>query len=230
MLALIDKNIWTFYQDLVLLGIPVGARMSLVEVNEGELLAISPIKMTDSVLRQIKEAGEIKWIVAPNSFHHMYVNGCQRAFPEAMSFAPRSLLKKRTDLTFTGVIENGAKYPWDEVLQTHLYEPSSSFSEAMFFHNDSGTLIVTDFLFNLKDPKTWYLKLATRALNMSGELRIGRLMKWVSRDASEVGRVLEKVREWKPRRLILAHGDLVEGDVAVLLEKAIKKAGLPLPA
>ena len=49
MLALIDRGIWTYQQELKLFGIHTGTRMTLVEVGDGQLVAISPIKMTDSV-------------------------------------------------------------------------------------------------------------------------------------------------------------------------------------
>ena len=221
MLALIDKGIWTYRQELNLLGLEVGTRMTLMEIEERQLLAVSPVKMTDSVLRQIEAAGKIRWIVAPNNYHHLYVNSCMRAFPEAIAFAARPLIKKRQDIHFQGVLEGEENYPWTSEVELHLFQPSESYSEALLFHKLSRTLVVTDFVFNLKDPNAGYKRFITRLLKISGGLQMSRLTGFISTPGSILD-VLDRVESWRPERLIMAHGEIVEGDIAEYLRQATR--------
>lgn len=219
MLALIDKDLWTYHQELVLMGIPVGTRMSLIEINEGELLAISPIKFTDSVLRQVQEAGHIKWIIAPNPYHHLYVMSCKRAFPEALVYAPRPLIAKRPDINFEGTIESGGSFPWDESIETYVFEPHNKYSEVILFHKKTRSLIVTDFIFNLKPPTNPLLGFVTKSMKIAGPPQISRFMRFLSRNPSAIQATLEKIRAWQPQRLIMAHGDIIEKPIAPMVDE-----------
>lgn len=218
MLALIDKGLWTYHQDLQLLGINIGTRMSLIEIREGELLAVSPIKFTDSVLRQVQEAGQIKWIIAPNPYHHLYVMSCKRAFPEATAFAPRSLISKRPDIGFQGVIEAKGTYPWDEAVETYLFEPQNKYSEVLLFHKASKSLIVTDYMFNLKPPTQPLARFVTKAMKIAGRPQMSRFMRFLARNPQAIDEANHQIKMWQPQRMIMAHGEIVEGPVAPLFD------------
>ncbi len=223
MLALIDKGIWTYQQELKLLGFPLGTRMTVIEVSEGELLLVSPVKMTDSALRQVGEAGNVKWIIAPNPFHHIYLNSAVRGFPDAITFAPRSLIIKRQDFNFQGVIEKQSEFPWKGAVEYHLYEPSAKYSEVLLFHPLSQTLIVTDFIFNLKEPHGTFHKVLGKVLNLTGKPSFSLLSGLMVKDRKDVKEAVAQIEKWNPKRLIMAHGELFEGDVVSLVKDATKR-------
>ncbi|GGA40615.1 DUF4336 domain-containing protein [Okeania sp. KiyG1] len=72
MLRKIDCNIWVAEQPLRFLGLDVGTRMTVISLKNGELAVISPIKVDKKIIEQLKEIGNVKHIIAPNLFHHLF--------------------------------------------------------------------------------------------------------------------------------------------------------------
>ena len=51
MLKEVDTNIWVAEQKLKYLGLQVGTRMTIIRLNNGELVVISPIKIDKKLIR-----------------------------------------------------------------------------------------------------------------------------------------------------------------------------------
>ncbi len=100
--------------------------------------------------------------------------------------------------------------------------------EVAFFHKSSKTLILVDLLENIGDDfrhptdrilRFWW-KVVFRMWNnpkAAPEYQLG----WGRKDIVKIG--LDKILGWKAERVILAHGELIEGNVDVVLGSAWHK-------
>ncbi|MEM9693639.1 MAG: DUF4336 domain-containing protein [Myxococcota bacterium] len=198
------------------LGVVFPIRMTVVRHGD-ELTLLSPIAVDDDLGRALETLGRVRNIVAPNLFHHVHLEAAAQRFPQASLWAPPGLAKKRPDLTFDATLEGGSTPFGLEVL---ALEGAPALHEHVFFHAPSGTLVVTDLVFNMSDAANWIsrfvFRYVARAYQRVAQSRLFRLfVKDRAAAASSLGRMLELDFD----RLVMAHGDIVAtGGRAALAE------------
>ena len=104
MLHSIADDLWVAEQPLRYLGVALTTRMTIVRLANGALLVHSPIHLTDELRSAAESAGHVRFIVAPNRFHHLFVADWQKAYPDAQTFCAPGLDAKRADLKFTAIL------------------------------------------------------------------------------------------------------------------------------
>ncbi len=124
------------------LGVEVGARMTVLETDEG-LLVHSPIDVDPQV---VTAHGTPRWVVAPNRLHHLYVGRWLDAGLEG--WAAPGLPAKRPDLSFHGVLD-GAHAPFGDAIGVYPLACFPFTNEVVLHHRPSRTLVVTDLLFHI---------------------------------------------------------------------------------
>jgi hypothetical protein len=63
-------------------GLELSARLTLIRLADGTLVAHSPCPIDDALAGEVEALGELRHIVAPGNFHHFYFTDWQRRFPE----------------------------------------------------------------------------------------------------------------------------------------------------
>ncbi|MGB7291541.1 MAG: DUF4336 domain-containing protein [Thermodesulfobacteriota bacterium] len=101
-LTSLAPNLWIFDQPLKFLGIEIGTRMTIVRLETGDLFLHSPIQLTRETSKQLDALGTVRYVVAPNRFHHLYIKDYFSAYPKAEIFAAPSLQKKRPKRKLNG--------------------------------------------------------------------------------------------------------------------------------
>lgn len=183
-------------------GLEVGARMTVIELTGG-LLVHSPVALDPS---SVAHLGELRWIIAPNLFHHLYVGPWAAAGAEAWC-AP-GLAKKRPDVAFKGELGGGA-HPFGDEIELL---PLSSFpmsNEVIVLHRPSGTLITSDLVFNIPPSAPAMTRAAMRCLGGYPGCRTTLLERVaMKRDVArkEIGAIMSRDYD----RVIMAHGDIIE--------------------
>lgn len=87
-------NIWIVASKTVpFFGLPSTTRMTVVRLDDGALWLQSPIALSDELLEEVKALGEVSYLLAFNSLHHLFVKDWQQAFPNALSYATEELAK-----------------------------------------------------------------------------------------------------------------------------------------
>src|ERR1700752_4892611 len=104
MLRAIADDLWVAEQPLRYLGVALTTRMTIVRLADGALIVHSPIRLTDELRSVAASAGDVRFIVAPNRFHHLFVPDWQKAYPDAKTFCAPGLETKRADLKFTAIL------------------------------------------------------------------------------------------------------------------------------
>jgi len=92
----LDDDIWIVHgADVVFAGAAMHTRMTVVRLGSGGLWVHSPIQMDPDVNTFIAElAAPVAALVAPNKFHHLYVQAWRKAHPQAQVFAEAALMQK----------------------------------------------------------------------------------------------------------------------------------------
>src|SRR5436190_1190713 len=137
----IDANLWVCEQPLRFLGFQVGARMTLVRLSSGEVLAISPVRLTAELKAEVDAIGPVRQVVAPNLYHHLSAGDWMAAYPEAQAHAAPGLQKKRKDLSFHATLDDHAPAAWARDLDQIAWRGSPQLNEVVFLHRRTRTLI-----------------------------------------------------------------------------------------
>ena len=200
-------------------GLELGARMTVLEVDGG-LLVHAPLGVP---LETLGHLGPPRWLLAPNTFHHLHVGPWIAAGCEA--WAAPGLAEKRPDLAFHGVVAPGVQPFGPDVA---LF-PLSCFpftNEVVVYHRPSRTLLVTDLVFNLAPTAPWLTRAAMRCAGGYPGCRTTALERGLMRREAarrEIGDLLSLDFD----RLIMAHGQVIESGGRAALARAFAWLGVP---
>jgi len=112
-----DKAIPKFLQKY-----DFSTRMTVIRLTDGGLFLHSPIRLDgglraapirlDGGLRaELDGLGEVRAIVAPNKFHHLFAGDACAAYPKAKLYGALGLPVKRKDLKFAGMLGDEPRRP-----------------------------------------------------------------------------------------------------------------------
>ncbi|XGC81674.1 DUF4336 domain-containing protein [Bdellovibrio bacteriovorus] len=225
MLIPVATNIWVAEGEASLPGgFKMPGRMTIIRLENGELMVISPIMANDDLFNEVNHLGEVKHVIAPNGMHHLYFKDFALNYPKAETWAPLELHAKRSDIRFTKNLSDLEFHPWkDEVEVFSVKANAPVFEEITFFHKLSETLIVTDLFFNWhKFPNTFY-KLFSKVNGAYKKLEITKIGRKSFTHTISLKGLLNQVQQWSPKTLIIAHGDIVYEDTLNKVTAALKK-------
>ncbi|HYB98327.1 MAG TPA: DUF4336 domain-containing protein [Candidatus Limnocylindrales bacterium] len=219
-LASVGENLWCRHQALRAGGIELGTRMTVVRTQRRQLLVHSPVALDDQLRRHLDKLGTVRWVVAPNRFHHLWVTDWKRAYPAAALWVARGLPQKRPDLPAYEVLGPMLDAPWSPDLEHELVAGVPAMNEVVFFHAASRTLITADLLFYAGAEAPWMTRLALTLAGVRGEYGTTWLEWLLLRDRAAARRSFERILGWDFDRVIIAHGRIVEIAGREVLRKA----------
>jgi hypothetical protein len=212
----VAPDLWTASQSFRFGGIEIGCRMTIVRLPSQELVLISPIALKHGDRKTLDALGTVKHLIAPNLFHHLYFGAVQAIYPEAKAWGVLGLSQKRPDLKFDVLLDHPGNFE-----NTLAYLPFAGFGsilpsgiktaqETVFWHQPSGTLILTDIAFNFDETFPFTTRLAAQILGTYNTLRPSRLEQWGTFDKAAVEASIRQVLTWDFDRVIPGHGSIVE--------------------
>jgi hypothetical protein len=220
----IAGRIWLCRYPVRYAGTAFDARMTVIRLADGRLMLHSPCEIDAAMREAISALGAVAYVVAPGTFHYLHVPSAQAAFPQAETFVCPGIERKRPDLAFDGLLSDTPPAAWADELDQVLVRGSRWMWEVAFFHRATKTLILVDLVENFTDDTphaSWQLKLWWRLVfhmwnnpRPAPEYQLG----WKDKQAARAS--LKRILEWDFRRVILAHGDLIEADARALVTKA----------
>lgn len=231
MLREIDRNIWVGERQLKFLGLEVGTRMTVIRLDNGELIIISPIDVDETTIQQINALGHVTTIIAPNCYHHLFLNNFKSIYPNAEIWVAPGLDLKRPDITSDRIFNecgkvgnsNEIEYLLFAGFQTLGIGNSGILNEIVFWHRESQTLILTDTAFHFDVSFPWQTRLIAKVLGGDRSLEPTLLEKLASRDKERVKQSIQKVLCWDFERVIMAHGSIIERDGKRQLQAGYEK-------
>jgi Domain of unknown function (DUF4336) len=228
MLNRIADSLWVAEQPHRYLGVALTTRMTIIRLVGGVLMVHSPIHLTQELLFDAGSIGSVRFIIAPNRFHHLFVADWQRAYPNAQTFCAPGLDTKRADLNFTATLGEAPPAAWADEVDQAFMRAFPPLSEIVFFHRKTRTVIFTDLLFNIARHDSPYARFLLRLDGAFHGPAIPRSFKLLLRSRrSECAAFLQKITSWDFDRAILAHGDIIESGAQPLIERAWQFAKRP---
>ena len=212
----ITNNLWTASQPLRFLGLEVGARMTVVRLSNDELVLISPISLRGADCLTLDGLGTVRHIIAPNLFHHLFIDQTQTLYPRATVWGVEGLADKRPDLKIdallnrVGTFANELDYLPFAGFAAILPRGIVQANETVFYHRPSRTLILIDIAFNFDQSSGLGTQLAARIMGSYNVLKPSRMEKWGTRNKDKVEASIRQVLAWDFDRVIPAHGSIVE--------------------
>ncbi len=219
MVQAIADNLWVEARPLRFAGVETGTRMTVVRLNDGGLFVHSPVSLQAGTRQAVDALGPVKAIVAPSRFHHLYVKEWTQAYPDAVVCACPGLERKRPDLSWSRVLGDTPEEEWRGEIEQVFFEARSLENEVVFFHRATRTLICADLLFNLANHPS---RLTRVVAWLIGNRKPGAtlLERLIIRDRAAAREQVGRMLAWKPERIVLAHGDLVETGGQEVLRRA----------
>ena len=226
MLRQIDGSLWVAEQPLKFLGLEVGTRMTVVRLSNKSLVLISPIKIDSETRQQLDTLGTVKYLIAPNLFHYLYLPRCQQMYPRAETISPPGLANKKPELSVNKVftedlIEFKSELEYTLLAGFQVFVPPkiAVVNEVVFYHLASKTLIITDSAFNFDNTFPFVTQLATRVLGSYQVLKPSWLEKIAVKDKQQLRQSIDKILAWDFQRVIMAHGQIVDFEAKQQLTK-----------
>ncbi|MCW8329994.1 DUF4336 domain-containing protein [Photobacterium sp. SDRW27] len=204
-----NNRIW--YQDMPFRvnGISVGARMTVIRLDNNKLFIHSPVELTTQLQLELTKLGQVFAIVSPNMNHHLFLSEWWLAYPEAYFFAPPGLQNKRTDLAFDDALSAQTPSLWRHQLYQTLLRGSDKMEEVIFCDPQSQTLIVGDTLawFN---PSPGILTTMLGLVNgCYHDPAMPLYWRMTFKDKTRLRQSLQEILTWPFDRIILSHGQVI---------------------
>lgn len=190
----------------------LGHRMTVVRLPNGGLWLHSPVAFSDALAQALATLGSVQHIVAPNCVHDTYLEGWFAACPTARFHGAPGLAKARPTLPFTDTLSDAGAPEWAAVFDQHILRGMPRINELVFFHRDSGTLIVTDLVFNLGPDMPILSRVLLRLNQCYCTFGPSRLLKSMIKDRAALRTSLETIFAWDFDRIILSHGENILHD------------------
>jgi hypothetical protein len=203
MVAEVTTDVWEVQDRLRLPGgVLMPLRMTVLRLGR-RLLLHSPVALSDDDARAIAALGTPTWVVAPSLLHHRFVRPCLDRWPGATLLGVAGLARKRPDLPWQGEVGSIG----DDV-QAVTVEGAPAFTEVALHHAPTGTLLVTDLLFNIVSPANRRTAVLLSLMGTRGRLAMSRAWRFGTRDRAALKASVEKILAWPFRRVLPGHGEI----------------------
>ncbi|KAG8167614.1 hypothetical protein KVR01_003303 [Diaporthe batatas] len=240
----ITPNVVTFSVPFKRFGtIPVGGRGTVVKLTSGALAVFSPVAMTDDVKAKLAElGGTVKYIIAPDIEHHIFITEWHQAYPEAKIIGPEGLPEKRVKqsandpkigkeefaVIFTAKDKLNIKVDeeFDRDFQ-YEYVDSHANKELVFLYKPERVMIEADLMFNLPADEQYSKcpesekkvgfpgKLFVNMQTTQGEAKGMKRFLWYvlsARDRNGFNESVKRINDWDFDTLIPCHGETLVGN------------------
>ena len=174
--------------------------MTVIRLLNGALWVHSPIEPTPSVVAEFSSLGDVRYVLAPNRTHHLFFNRFLNSFPQATGFVAPGLASKVNDLSEYSIIPPPG--PWRDELQSWFIDGLPVLSETVWFHEDTGTLVLTDLLFLFGTNNTGLAKWVAKLLGVYDRLGMSLTMKLMTKDKQTLRRSIEPLLSLPIQRIV----------------------------
>ncbi len=205
-------------------GFRYPTRMVVIRLSGGELFICSPIPLSEELRAAVNALGHVRFVIAPNALHHLFLGDWQRAYPDARLYAPPGLRAKRKDIAFDGDLGDAPASEWSADIDQVLVPGNAITIEIVFFHRKSGTAIFTDLIQHFGPTwfTGWRALVARLDLMVAPEAQVPRKFRFAFYDRSTARAALRRILAWPVTSVLMAHGPPIEADGRTFLARAFR--------
>jgi hypothetical protein len=192
-------------------------KMSVIRMRDGALLFHNAIALSEPCMQELEAFGRPAYVVVPGAFHRQDARIWKDRYPQAKVVSPRGAAKRVASIV---PVELGYdEMPSDDSVKLSHFEGVEEREGYVEVRSADGTtLIINDIICNL--PKSGGLLGFFMA--PTGQPSVPRITRWmITKARGALGEHLDTLSKTTAlRRLILSHGDNIEGDAAGALATA----------
>jgi Domain of unknown function (DUF4336) len=225
MLKQFGREIWTAEgSDVVaMLGFHYPTRMVVIRLTS-DLFVWSPVALSDGLRAEVDALGVVRYLIAPNSLHHMFIADWKRAYPTAQVYAAPGLREKCKDIVFDAELGSGPIADWSDDIEHVLVQGNVITTEAVFFHRKSSTVIFTDLIQQF--PANWFSGwrtwIAKWDLMLGAQPSVPRKFRAAFTDRRTARASLERILAWPAEKVLMAHGTPITADGSAFIRRAFR--------
>ncbi len=223
LLQSIDENIWTIGSEQKFLGVDFGSRMTVIRLSSGDLFLHSPIKINQELASELEALGEVKYLIAPNKYHHLHITDYTSRYPKAEVWGAPGLVKKRRDINFTGEFGDSTEPKWPGEIEYVFFEGVPFTNEVVFYHPQSRTVIFTDLIFNVGTDESLGVKLYAWLDGVKDAPDMPRILRFMVRDREAARESVNKILSWDFDRVSCTHRNIIQSGGKEIVSKAFGK-------
>jgi hypothetical protein len=213
----VDNNLLTVQGELPM---PIGdfpRRMTVARLKDGRLVIFSAIALDEPEMKKIEDFGRPAFLIVPSDIHRMDARIWKERYPDLFVVAPEGARERVEEV----VPVNATSAELRDSRVRYMTVPGTDEGEsALIVQTATGTtLVLNDLIWNVHDRPGlggWLY----RALHLTGPepqiVNVIRMRKIKDRRA-----VSGQLESWSRlrglNRIIVSHGDIVEGDPRTLL-------------
>lgn len=189
--------------------IPIPVRMTVIRLDEGQLILHSPIPLSRELRDELDALGPVGFIVVPEA-HGRFAAQAAQAYPSAELLAAPRAPRRRRFLSFDAPLADEPPDAWRGQVETLLVR-GFRLNEVLLFHRKSRTLVLTDLCFNIQRSSSRVGRAFFRANGMWRYFGPSRIIRRVAvSDHATLLDSLERAFEWGFERIVPGHGDVIE--------------------
>ncbi|MFY9923173.1 MAG: DUF4336 domain-containing protein [Opitutaceae bacterium] len=206
------------------MGVTFPTRMIVVKLTEGPLWLNSPVSVPPNVLDRIKALGPVKYLIAPTRMHVWRLEEWHALFPDAELWAPPQIPNAFKRLPFTGNLTDLPPCGWADDIEQLVFRGNLFIDEVFFFHKQSRTVVMADFIQNhLPEKGKPFRNALFKLMGVSfppGGVALDIRLSFTNRKLARQS--LERLLSWDFDKLIIAHGVNIERDAKTFVERAFQ--------
>lgn len=215
------------FAQVLPLGFRFPARMTVLPLGEGQLALLSPVPIDAASAEALARLGQVRFLIAPNLLHHLYLHAASRRYPEARVLAPAGLAHKRPELRIDGTLEQPLPAELAAAVDVIALAGAPGIGEFAFYHRASRTLVLTDLVFHVLRPEGWLAHLVLWLGGCHRRLAASRFWRLKVEDRAAFGASVAGLLELPFQTLVMAHGEVITEQARPRLASALRWA---LPA
>jgi hypothetical protein len=197
-------------------------RMTVLPLAEGQLALVSPIPIDDALARRLGTLGEVQYLIAPNMLHDLYVAAAQQRYPRARLLAPSGFAQRHPDLRVDGTLDADLPEALTAAVDVVHFAGAKSVDEYVFFHRATRTLVVTDLVFNIIEPRGFMANVVLFLVGCHERFGQSRSWRFFIKDRTSAARTAERLLQLPFTTLVMAHGQIVREHAQTQLADALR--------
>lgn len=226
-LRALRPGLWIKESFLHFAGIKLMTRMVVIRLQGGLLLySPSPATLDDATAAELTGLGEVRWLVAPNEIHNVGLRAFQAAWPEAHTTGCLGHPKRVPGVRFDVLVDASTPaeaVPWaaSGELRWHVIGGNLLLHEIALLHVATRSLVLTDAveIIGAEHLAGEVPGPLTRGMLRLAGLRLGEPCMspehgLLCDDPEALAASAAVLEGWAPELLVLAHGELREGEAA----------------
>lgn len=218
-------DIWIADGDTVsVAGFRYPTRMAVIRLTGGDLFVWSPVALSGTLKSETDRLGAVKFVVAPNSLHHLSLPEWKAAYPDAALHAAPGLRERRKDIAFDADLGDDPDAAWATEIDQIAVRGNAITTEIVFLHRASETVLFTDLIQGF--PPGWFRGwrglVAKLDLLVGSEARTPRKFRVAFTDRRAARTAVRRILDWPCEKVLMAHGAPVTADGRAYLVRVLR--------